>query len=516
MLEQMENYVRSVLPAGMPQRKRIPLHDELICHLLDRYEFYREIGFNDEESTQKAIHDMGEDEKTTDYIRNEFDELYFEKTWWAVLVFFGVLMIDLFSDIVFFFGAVSDSDSFSFEIFNAIISFISIAIVLKGIGIAYRHGCRKILTAIGIANILLFVCGGLATLTRILSFPFLFDAVFWEIQYTQAATCAMLDSLFLFLDRCTPLVLRTADCFTLGYNIFGSLLLVAFGIFPFALSFKIRRHGLPRKSKKRGQWGRKIAFIFAAILSVSFYYPADQYFNNYPVWFDDANDTIEAEEQNLYNQICVMQTYEEAETFLNENGYVSTDEYTNTLSYNMSKKFNYDLNQIHFFIEDDYKIFFNPEKVSPTIQGGSYDDRNGFLYLKRAEDGTLCGIGVGNAMYFDEYSHSTYASDPQLCLSAFEEIKTGDSKESVLEKYEEDFGEKVTEFRYITNNGTEEHYRFISEGKGDFHINNSIVTLYVDLHFINGTLSDGKLHSSSYTWNGSIHNHKTDTIYLRQ
>lgn len=62
MLEQMEKYVQSVLPDGMPQRKREPLHDELLCHLLDRYEFYREIGFDDEESTQKAVHDMGEDE----------------------------------------------------------------------------------------------------------------------------------------------------------------------------------------------------------------------------------------------------------------------------------------------------------------------------------------------------------------------------------------------------------------------------------------------------------------------
>lgn len=516
MLEQMENYVRSVLPAGLPQRKRIPLHDELLCHLLDRYEFYREIGFNDEESTQKAIHDMGEDEKTTDYIRNEFDELYFEKTWWAVLVFFGVLMIDLFSDIVFFFGAIGDFDEISFFIFDAIISFISIAIVLMSISIAYRHGCRKILTAIGVANILLFVCGGFAYLIRILSIPFIFDTVFWEIQYAQASTYAMLDSLFLFLDRCTPLILREADCYTLGFDIFGPLLLFIFSVFAFALSLKIKRNGLPRKKRKLWRWGRQIAFLLIAVLSVVFFNPAYQYFNNYPVWFDEYNDSIEVEEQNLYNQLCTMQTYEEATAFLKANGYVSTNEYAETLSYNMSKKFNYNLNQIDFFIDDDYEIYFDPEKVSPTIQGGASDNRNGFLYLKGAQDGTLCGIGVGNGMKYNFSMTSSKTSEPEVCLSAFNEIKSGDSKESVLEKYEEDFGEKVTEFRYITNNGTEEHYRFISEGKGDFHINNSIVTLYVDLHFINGTLSDGKLHSSSYTWNGSIHNHKTDTIYLRQ
>ena len=55
MLEQMEKYVQSVVPDGMPQRKREPLHDELLCHLLDRYEFYREIGFDDEEAHKKRF-----------------------------------------------------------------------------------------------------------------------------------------------------------------------------------------------------------------------------------------------------------------------------------------------------------------------------------------------------------------------------------------------------------------------------------------------------------------------------
>lgn len=513
MLEQMENYVRSVLPAGMPQRKREPLHDELICPLLDRYEFYREIGFDDEESTRKAIHDMGEDNETTDYIRNEFDELYFEKTWWAVLVFFGVLLIDLFSDAIFVLGALGDSDDFSFYIFDAIISFISIAIVLKGIGIAYRHGYRKILITIGVANILLFVCGGLAYLIRILSIPFPFDTDFWEIQYTQASAYALLESLFLFLDRCTPLVLRAAYSFTLGYDTFGALLLFVFGSFAFALSFKIKRHGLPRKTKKRKQWGRQIAFVLVAILSVGFYYPAHQYFNNYPVWFDEYNDSIEAEEQNLYNQLCTMKTYEEGIAFLKANGYISTTEYAETLSYNMSKKFNYNLNRIDFFFDDDYEVFFNPKKVSPTIQAGAYDDRNGFLYLKGAEDGTLCGIGVGNGIKYNFFMNASKTSEPKVCLTAFDEIKAGDSKDAVLGSHGEDFGEKVTEFRNITNNGVEEeYYRYISDGR----MGESSVTLYVDLYFTNDVLTDGKIYSTSYTFNGIENVFSEKTIYLNQ
>lgn len=509
MLQQMENYVRSVLPAGMPQRKREPLHDELLCHLLDRYEFYREIGFDDEESTQKAIHDMGEDEKTTDYIRNEFDELYFEKTWWAVLVFLGVLLIDFFSDVIFFFGALGDSDDFSFYIFDAITSFISIAIVFKGIGIAYRRGCRKTLTAIGISNAILFAGSLLYTW---MDWMDSIIGVFFSIQYTQAATCAMLDSLFLFLDRCTPLALRTADCFTLGYNIFGPLLLLIFVIASFTLTFKIKRHGLPHKKSKFRRWSRQIAFALVAVLSVSFFYPADQYFNNYPVWFDEYNDSIEADEQNLYNRLCTMKTYEEAKTFLKENGYVSTTEYAETLSYNMSKKFNYNLNRIDFFFDDDYEVFFNPKKVSPTIQGGAYDDKNGFLYLKGSEDGTLCGIGVGNGMKYNFYMNSSKTSEPKVCLTAFDEIKAGDSKDVVLGSHGEDFGEKVTEFRNITNNGVEEYYRYISDG----HIGESSVTLYVDLYFTNDVLTDGKIYSTSYTFDGSENVFREKTIYLNQ
>ncbi len=509
MLEQMEKYVQSVVPDGMPQRKREPLHDELLCHLLDRYEFYREIGFDDEESTQKAIHDMGEDEKTTDYIRNEFNELYFEKAWWAVLVFFGVLMIDLFSDIVFFFGAIGDFDEISFFIFDAIVSFISIAIVLMSISIAYRHGCRKILTAIGISNALLFAGSLLYTW---MDWMDSIIGVFFSIQYTQAATCAMLDSLFLFLDRCTPLTLRTADCFTLGYNIFGPLLLLIFVIASFTLTFKIKRHGLPHKKSKFRRWSRQIAFALVAVLSVSFFYPADQYFNNYPVWFDEYNDSIEADEQNLYNQLCTTKTYEEAKTFLKENGYVSTTEYAETLSYNMSKKFNYNLNRIDFFFDDDYEVFFNPEKVSPTIQGGAYDDKNGFLYLKSAEDGTLCGIGVGNGMKYNFFMNSSKTSEPKVCLTAFDEIKAGDSKDVVLGSHGEDFGEKVTEFRNITNNGVEEYYRYISDGR----IGESSVTLYVDLYFTNNVLTDGKIYSTSYTFNGSENVFSEKTIYLNQ
>ena len=76
----------------------------------------------------------------------------------------------------------------------------------------------------------------------------------------------------------------------------------------------------------------------------------------------------------------------------------------------------------------------------------------------------------------------------------------------------EDFGENVPEFRTITNNGVAEYYRYISDGRSG----ESSVTLYVDLYFTNNGLTDGKIYSTSYTFNGSENVFSEKTIYLNQ
>lgn len=179
MLEEINAYIQSVLPAKLPASKRQSLHDELFSHISDRYEFYREIGFDDEQSTKKAIHDMGEDEKTTEYIRNEFDELYFEKTWWAVLAFFGVLVLNAAAGLLGI-SVVSPTTTATPSAWKVGVSFLFLLCNIIVIRTIYRFGCRKSLLAFSAGylliqlfladtvckpHVIVFLCNSIAFLT---------------------------------------------------------------------------------------------------------------------------------------------------------------------------------------------------------------------------------------------------------------------------------------------------------------------------------------------------------------
>ena len=66
----------------------------------------------------------------------------------------------------------------------------------------------------------------------------------------------------------------------------------------------------------------------------------------------------------LYDELCNMQNFNEAKAYLKTYGYVSTKDYMETLPAKDVKKFEKNFNQMAFFFaEDDYKIFFNPQKT---------------------------------------------------------------------------------------------------------------------------------------------------------
>ena len=58
------NYIDSIIPKNIPEKKRRKIYDEMFCHILDRIDYYEEIGYSEEQSTDKAIEDMGTDEET--------------------------------------------------------------------------------------------------------------------------------------------------------------------------------------------------------------------------------------------------------------------------------------------------------------------------------------------------------------------------------------------------------------------------------------------------------------------
>lgn len=486
MNDKIKSYIQSVLPVNLSDAKRQALYDELCCHILDRYEFYKEIGFSDEESTQKAIHDMGEDEETTDYIRNEFDELYFEKTWWAVLAFFGVLALNAIAMVLGVWVVAGDTLG-SPSIWRTVVSFFMIALVFFGNWAANHFGCRKTLLAFGFAEL-------------IIAASFLF------CLFPQPAFYSFFAAIFYCLDRFTPLVLyEYSSIFLETLCAFsGVVFLFIVSIFSFALSARQKRFGAPTDGVRLSTKIGAVVFLFLAAISIFLLRPSEEYFNDYPIWFDEISDSLNEDTAVLFDALSKMESYDEAKEYLNTYGYVCTEDYKNTLPQNDIKKFERNFKNIDFFFGEEYEVYFNPDK---TMLGENYDNySNAFLYLRKSDDGSLTGIGAGNGMQiYGQYGLTVFAqkkTDKRACLEAFEALRAGDSKQTVL-KQSSVFGEKYTEFLTKENGVVTEYYRFICDDKplADEGVYGDGPFL-IEFYFKNGILTDATIHYRSYEESG--------------
>lgn len=73
-------FVDSFIPENLPKKRKQTLKEELMCHILDKVDYYRELGYAESESVSKAIEDFGMDNEIKKYVSGEFEELYQEKT----------------------------------------------------------------------------------------------------------------------------------------------------------------------------------------------------------------------------------------------------------------------------------------------------------------------------------------------------------------------------------------------------------------------------------------------------
>ena len=71
-MNRITDFVDSFIPKNMPKKKALLLKAELTCHIIDKADFYKEIGYDDTESVNKAIEDFGTDETDKKFIFNEF------------------------------------------------------------------------------------------------------------------------------------------------------------------------------------------------------------------------------------------------------------------------------------------------------------------------------------------------------------------------------------------------------------------------------------------------------------
>ncbi len=184
MTDEIKGYLDTLIPPNLPKKRRKELYDELSCHLLDREDRYEEVGYSKEESLKKAVEDVGTDHEVNQSISSEFESLYHERAWWALIPAAVILLMNY---SCFWFDTWVTSADFNDEPTpaKALISFVMIFICAGFIFFARAKRFRKMLVGTAVANLLI---GG----TVLICF------------YPQAALYAIENVAYYLIGRFTP------------------------------------------------------------------------------------------------------------------------------------------------------------------------------------------------------------------------------------------------------------------------------------------------------------------------
>ena len=478
-MNKIESYIASVIPKNIPKSKQQKLRAELEAHIFDRIDFYTEIGYDNEASINKALADMGEDEEIKTSIRNDFEELHFERTWWAALSGFIVVVINSLLKI----KAISlrSYDPTSMEIMA---SFTMIFAVIALIFFLYKKGLRKSLIGVAIANILV-------ALFSLMKF------------YPYYAVYALVNDVIYLLDKYTPLVFREFAIygvrgeFLVGLALFVLLITASC----FALSHKIKRFGKPQKKRPAAIIILCIVYFALALFATFLTENANQYFEQYPDWFSDMGDTVNVKNEMLADMFDENTTAAEADEILKSYGYITTEEYATQLDEPTAEIFRHRISQLDFFFNEDYQIWFNPVDRATAFDGL---DGNGFLYLLIGNDGKIKSKGYGNGFEDIFTAYADKATDMSKIYSDFRSLEIGDDESDVLFGFWQSNAELYTSFTTYTDDGIKTYYRFccrsithIPELPGTLFFKNDC-EVYLEFEFFDGKLTQGRLHYKSY------------------
>ncbi len=488
-MNRINDYVNSLVPSNIPKRKQQDIREELLSHIFDRTDYYKEIGYDTDSAIDKALCDMGEDESVKLSIRNKFEELHFERTWWSFVAGAIILSMNL---LCFPLGLWVTSADFNDEPtpFTAFISFSMIFVMLFGVVFARIKKYRKILIGIGVANAIVAGC-------------------FLICFYPQSAFYVLDLNTICLLDRFTPLYMNDIFQYYVGgffyWGCIAFLGLTSLYCFLMAVLLKIDIAKSVEKAK-----GKLIAFSVAylafAVFSCGIYPWSEAYEKNYPMWFNEYSRCISEETDILYENIEPLDDYDTVAAYLSENGWMTLEAYENTLDRVTAKQFRGELRRFSF--EDGYEVWFNPEKLK-DIAG------NGFVAVRKNAENKIIGKSVGNIdtdiynEYGFGYSSTSYErrDDMKELIAAFDNLKKGDREEDVLAVFGSDigvifqYGEIYTKSASLENGVLKTYYRVYSFGtvypeKKSWY--DRVQDRYFEFTFENGLLTNGKMHWNDY------------------
>lgn len=479
-MNRIDNYINMVTPDNVSKKKKQLIRDEMLSHIYDRIDFYKDAGYSPEECITEALKDMGDDDKVKISIRNSFAELHTERTWWAVLAFFVSPVINL---IALYCGIwVTSFDSKGKpETYESAVSFIMLFTVFSLAFFCYKKGFRKSLIAIGTSN---FIIGA--------GTPFCF--------YPQPAIYSLTVNVAYLLDEYTPAVMRGFHFETATFYI-SIAILICFGALCFVLSGKAKKQDDHTKSFKHAAVFFTILCLIS-VFSTAAYEKTLWLFIDYPVWFRERTDALTQEGKSLYSLIETGEKADSAVEILKKQGYVTIDEFSKTLDKVDKKRFLYNLEQSSFFFDEDYEIYFNPHTL-PYASNYSTQSNN-FIFLLTDSNNVLISKGAGCAFgLYDNYGAACHYSirndDVDAVAKRFKLLQKGDKENEAVTFFGTDNGEMFTCFETNTPEGKTTYYRFYSRGTdteelpGSYDNAGTDCEVYIELEFTNGLLNSGKL-----------------------
>lgn len=479
----IDNYIESLLPNKASQKRRELIRSELESHVYEQFDFYIEIGYDEETAAEKAIERFGTDEETRMAIQSGFEEVYRESKWLPVLFGLSAVLMNVLSMLFGTWITSADSNGDP-SAFTVVFSTASVFLIVFLIIAAYSEGLRKSLIALGVSNLLV-------TFSPLTCF------------YPQAAIYALSYVGCYAVDYFTPLVLTdVVDYGLYGIIYYGSMALtLAFAVASFVLAAKIKKKGKPKHPSAA-------LIAYAAVLVVTFVSllfcgSAQHYFDNYYTWFNHREDGITEETDALFCAFDGKTDYDEAKAYLQSMGYVSAKDYAATLGRNEKKRFYRNLREC-VDLDEEYEVFFKEENFFNPDDGYYYENySNGFLFLKRGSDGRVSakGVGHGGALknQYGDYRHGEGRSDDvEKCIKEFSSFRIGSCEKEVLSRFGTEYGEAYTKLFTYENGTQKEYYRFYmsSELVHDalYYRTNGGMRVYAQLWFEDGVLTKGSLH----------------------
>ncbi len=466
-MNKIESYIDSVIPKNIPKSKQQKLKSEIESHIYDRIDFYTDIGYDTDSSINKALADMGEDEETKTSIRNDFESLHHERTWWAVAVGVGFwlgyyVMLDLIINSLY--------NYINFDVASTIvvgISFLLLLVMLLVSFLFYFKGFQKCLLGLSAGIFAVIICVSISMGFLEPCFAVAFDAV--------------TDAVAFLLDKYTSVA-----CYDYGYYGFMAFI---FNLIPLVLYFILKKKGNPDKSHRFAITVFCIVYIIIAVPVTAVQSTATAYFQDYYEWFGSGYDTITPTADELYKSVNKDTSYDEFILLLRENEYITADEFEQTLSNHTAKQFRYSLDNSKLMLNDDYEIWLCPGEYDPDeIFRGTY----GFIYILKGENGAVSSIGVGNLLKdIDSYSMYYWPEDKSDPREYFDSLNGGESEAEVMSFYDKEKGDVYGKLKTFSNGVEQVYYRiYLIDLYADSYTNQ----VNIELWFEDGTLNDGKLH----------------------